>query len=118
MTSADLTKTLWDLANGVTAFAAVQALVFAYACAKKEVGDVLNRKAVKLAIAAMLALIGLAQGATVEWCRIHLCHLDPGHCDLYFEAGVGRIVLIGSLVILSILILYARQLFAGKPFKG
>jgi hypothetical protein len=118
MTSPELTKTLWDLANGITGFAAVQALVFAYACVRKEVGDVFNRKSVKAAIAVMVALIGLAQCLVVQWCQNHLCRLDPGHCDLYSEAGIGRIVLIGSLVILSILILYARQLFAGKPFDG
>jgi hypothetical protein len=116
MTSAELTKALWDLANGVTGFAAVQALVFAYACAKKEVGDIINRKAVKFAIAVMLATIALAQAAAVEWCRIHLTYLDPAHADLHFEAGIGRIVLIGGLAIFSIVILYARQLFAGKPF--
>jgi hypothetical protein len=116
MTSAELTKALWDLANGITGFAAVQALVFAYACAKKEVGDAINRKAMKLAIAVMLAAIGLAQVAAVEWCRIHLSYLDSSHADLYFEAGIGRAVLIGGLAIFSIVILYARQLFARKPF--
>lgn len=118
MISTELTKMIWELANAITGFAVVQGLVFAYACAKKEIGDVINRKSLKRAIAVMVALIGIAQCVAVEWCRIKLCDLDPGHCTLYSEAGLGRILCIGSLLVFSILILYARQLFSGKPFDG
>jgi hypothetical protein len=31
MSATELTKLVWDLANGITAFAVVQGLVFAYA---------------------------------------------------------------------------------------
>ena len=68
MTSAEMAKLLWDLANAITGFAVVQGLIFAYACAKKEVADVFNRKALKLAIAVMVTLIGAGQCAAVRWC--------------------------------------------------
>ena len=96
----------------------VQGLVFSYACAKKEVGDLINKKALRFAIAVMVVLIGVGQCAAVEWCRIELCGLDPEHCTVYSEAGLGRLLLIGSLGVFSILLLYARQLFARKPFDG
>jgi len=118
MTSAEMAKMLWDLANAITGFAAVQGLIFAYACAKKEVADLFNRKALKFAIAVMVTLIGAGQCAAVHWCRTMLCGLDPDHCRLHSEAGLGRILFICSLVVFSILILYARQLFARKPFDA
>lgn len=114
----ELTKLIWDLANGIAAFAVIQGLVFAYACAKKEVGDVLNRKALKLAIAVMLALIGTAQCLAIWWCGRRLCELDPAHCNLHYEVTFGRIACVGGLLVFSIIILYARQLFAHKPFDG
>jgi hypothetical protein len=118
MNSTELAGKLWDLANAITAFALVQGLVFAYACANKDVGNVLNRKALKAAIAVMIAMIGTAQCVAVEWCRSKLCHIDPAQCPVYSEAGEGRVLCIGSIAIFSILILYARQLFAKKPFDA
>lgn len=118
MSAAELTKLVWDLANGITAFAVVQGLVFAYACAKKEIGDLLNRKALKLAVAVMVALIGIGQCLAVCWCGAKLCSLDPDHCKLHSEATIGRILCVGGLLVFSIIILYARQLFARKPFDG
>lgn len=107
---------LWDLANSITAFAAVQGVVFSYACLKKETGDILNRKWLKLALAIMLSLIAVAQCVAVEWCRAKLCTLDVSHCQLQSEAAIGRILCIGSIAVFSILILYARQLFSRRPF--
>ena len=118
MTSAELSKLLWDLANAITAFAALQALVFAYTCAKKEVADAINRKGLKAVIAAMVALLGVAQCIAVEWCGAHLCKLDAANCSLYSEASLGRVVFIAALLIFVMLILYARQLFARKPFDA
>ena len=116
MTSADLSKVLWDLANQITAFAAVQALAFAYACAKKEIADAINRKALKVVIAAIVASIAIAQCVAVEWCRRRLCAVDPGNCDIYSDAGLGRIAFIVLLLVFSLLMLYARQIFSKKPF--
>lgn len=118
MPETELTKLIWDLANGIAAFAVIQGLVFAYACAKKEVGDVLNRKALKLAIAVMLVLIGTAQCAALWWCGRKLCELDPTHCNLHSDITFGRVVCVVGLLAFSILILYARQLFARKPFDS
>jgi hypothetical protein len=118
MTSGELAKTLWDLANAITGFAAVQGLIFSYACAKKETGDVLNRRRLKFAIAVMVAVIAAAQCAAVAWCRINLCRLDPEHCALHSEASAGRIFCIASIGVFSIIILYARQLFSKQPFDG
>jgi hypothetical protein len=118
LSGADLAKLLWDLANAITAFAVVQSLVFAYACAKKDIGDVLNRKALKLAIAVMVALIGIGQCLAVWWCGTELCTLDADHCNLHFEATIGRVCCIGGLLIFSIIILFARQLLARKPFDA
>ncbi len=118
MSASDLAKLVWDVANGITAFAVAQSLVFAYSCAKKEIGDVLNRKALKLAIAAMLALIAIVQCLAVWRCGVNLCELDPGHCELHSEVTFGRMLCVGGLLAFSIIILYARQLFAGKPFDG
>ena len=118
MPETELTKLIWDLANGIAAFAVVQGIVFAYACAKKEVGDVLNRKALKLAIVVMLVLIGTAQCAALWWCGRKLCELDPTHCNLHSDITFGRVVCVVGLLAFSILILYARQLFARKPFDS
>ncbi len=118
MSASDLAKLVWDVANGITAFAVVQGLVFAYSCAKKEIGDVLNRKALKLAVAAMLALIGIVQCLAVWWCGVNLCELDAGHCKLHSEMTLGRMLCVGGLLMFSIIILYARQIFASKPFDG
>jgi hypothetical protein len=117
VTEAELSKTLWDLANGVAGFAAVQGLIFAYACAKKETADVLNRKRLKFAIGVMVASIAVAQSAAIEWCRRSICVLDPHHCGLHSEASAGRILCIASIAIFSIVILYARQLFNKQPFN-
>jgi len=118
MTSSELAKVLWDLANGLTAFAVVQALVFAYACAKKETGDIINRRAIKLALAVMLVAVGIGQGLGVWWCGDQLCALDVRHCDVHTQATHGRIAFIAMSVAFSLLILYARQLLAHKPFDG
>jgi hypothetical protein len=118
VSAADLTKLMWDLANGITAFAVVQGLVFAYACAKKEIGDAINRKTTKLAIAAMVALIAIGQCVAVYWCGAKLCGLDPDHCELHSEVTTGRILCVVGLLAFSIIILYTRQLFAHIPFDG
>lgn len=88
MTSAELSKMLWDLSNSITAFAAVQGVLFANACVKKETGDVLNKKWLKLALGVMLALIALGQCGAVEWCRSKLCSLDVSSCQLHTEAAL------------------------------
>ncbi len=44
MTSMDLSKEFWDVANAITGFAVVQGLVSAYACAKQEIGDGINHR--------------------------------------------------------------------------
>jgi hypothetical protein len=118
MSAADLSKALWDLANAITASALLQALAFAYACAKKEVADVINRRSLKMTIAIMLAFLGVGQSIAIEWCRRHLCSIDQANCSLYFEASLGRVIFISALMVFSILILYARQLFARRPFDG
>ena len=117
MSTTELAKLVWELANGIAAFAVVQSLVFAYACAKKEVGDVLNRRPVKLALAVMLTLIGIGQCLAVWWCGTKLCELDPEHCGLQSEATFGRIACVAGLLVFSVVILYARQLFAHKLFN-
>ena len=114
----DLTKLIWDLANGIAAFAVVQGLLFAHACAKKEFGDVVNRKALKLAIAVMLVLIGTAQCTALWWCGRKLSELDPTHSNLHLDITLGRVVCVVGLMIFSILILYARQIFSRKPFDN
>ena len=116
MTPNELGSLIWHLANAVTAFAAVQGLVFAYACAKKEVADVLNRRALKRAIALMVGVIAIGQCLAVWWCGHKLCLLDAPHCALHNEATLGRVGCIVGLAVFSIVILYARQLFAHKPF--
>ena len=116
MTPSDLSKALWDLSNAITAFAAVQGVFLAYACAKKETGDILNKKRLKLAIAIIVVLMASAQCVAIEWCRRNLCAIDTPHCQLQSEAAAGRMLCIGCLAIFSIIILYARQLFAKKPF--
>ena len=118
MSASEITKLVWDLANGITAFAVVQGLVFAYACAKKEIGDAINRKTIKLAIAVMVVLIAIGQCMAVYWCGAKLCGLDPDHCELHWEVTAGRILCIVGLLAFSIIILYTRQLFARKPFDG
>ena len=118
MTSVELSKALWDLANSITAFAAIQGLVFVYACLKKETGDVLNKKRLKAAITAAIVFMAFAQCAAVEWCRSSLCGLDAAHCQIYSQASIWRSLCIGGIAVCGILILYARQLFAGQPFDG
>jgi uncharacterized membrane protein YbhN (UPF0104 family) len=118
MSAAELTRLVWDLANGITAFAVVQGLVFAYACAKKEIGDVMNRKTIKLAIAVMVALIAIGQCVALYWCGAKSCSLDPDHCELHSEVTIGRVLCVAGLLVFSIIILYTRQLFARKPFDG
>jgi len=116
MNDSDLAKLLWDLANAITAFAIVQSLLFAYACARPDVGNVINRKAVKLALALMITAIGVGQCIVVWWSGARLCVVDAAHCGLHWEATSGRIFCIAGLLGFSIVILYARQILAGKPF--
>ena len=118
MTDAELSKVIWDLANAMTAFSAAQAVVFTYACAKKETGDLLNKRRLKLAIAISIALICTVQGFVVYWCMGTLCALDANHCPLHREATVGRMLCIATAGSLSILILYARQLFSKHAFDS
>ena len=44
MTSMDLSKEFWGVANAISGFAIVQRLVSAYACAKQEIGDGINHR--------------------------------------------------------------------------
>lgn len=118
MTSVELSKALWDLANSITAFTAIQGLVFVYACLKKETGDILNKKRLKAAIAVAILVMAAAQCAAIEWCRTSLCALDIAHCQLYSQASVWRSICIIGIAVCSILVLYARQLFAKQPFYG
>jgi hypothetical protein len=116
MSGTEIGKLLWELANGITAFAVVQGLVFAYACAKKEIGDVINRRRIKLVVAVMVSLIAIGQCFALWWCGAKLCALDADHCGLHWEATVGRLFCVGGLLVFSIVILYARQLLAHRPF--
>lgn len=118
MTSVDLSKALWDLANSITAFAALQGLVFVYACAKREIGDLLNKKRLKAAIAIAIVLVSIAQSFAVAWCRSAQCELAVDYCEIYSEANIIRVVCLVGVGVCSILALYARQLFSRKPFDG
>jgi len=118
VSAADIAKLLWDAANAITSFSVVQALIFTYACAKKETADLLNRKLLKAAIAAMIVAITAMECVAIEWCRRHLCTLDAEHCALHAEATSGRLFLVVCTAVFSIVILYARQLFSKKPFAG
>jgi hypothetical protein len=118
MSDADLTKALWDLSNAIVAFTAVQGLLFAYACAKKETGDILNKKALKLVLAAVSIAITIGVCGAVAWCAHTQCVLDTSHCVIYRGAAGGRLLCVISIAIFNILILYARQLFSRQPFDA
>ena len=116
MSNAELTKSLWELANSITAFAAIQGLVFVYVCLKKETGDILNKKRLKMAIVIIILIMVAAQCLAVDWCRRTQCILDSIHCAIFIEAEVVRVACMIGIGACSILALYARQLFARKPF--
>lgn len=118
MTIVELSKALWDLSNSITAFAAIQGLVFVYACLKKESADILNKRRLKAAIAIAIVVMAFAQCAAIDWCRTTQCSLDAVHCTLYSEASIWRSLCIVGIAVCSILVLYARQLFAKQPFDG
>jgi hypothetical protein len=116
MSAAELTKSLWDFANSITAFAVIQGLVFVYSCLKKETGDVLNKRRLKAAIAIVIFPMIIAQCTVVDWCRRNQCLLDVSHCRIYTEASTVRIASLIGIGVSSMLALYARQLFSRKPF--
>ena len=116
MPDSDLVKSVWDIANTVVGFAVAQSLLFSYACAQKDVGDALNRKRIKAAIAIMLILIAALQSTVIAWCRGAMCALDAVHCTLYSEVNLGRHLINVSACLFALVILYTRQLFARKPF--
>jgi hypothetical protein len=118
MTDSEIIARLWDAANLITGFVAVQALAFTYACAGKEFGDAINTRAAKRTILVVMGAMSIGYCLAVAWCSFQEATLDPQHSRLYWHAAVGRSLFIVAITGFSFIVLYARQLFLKQPYRG
>jgi hypothetical protein len=117
MTPADMIAKLWEAQNVIAGFAAVQALAFSYACARKDFGDAINTRKAKLSILAIFSCMAAGYVGALAWAADHQASLDPTHSDIYWQAAAGRILFVLGMTSFWCLALYARQLFSKQPLR-
>lgn len=113
----EVAKSLWDAANAVTGFAALQTFAFIYACAQKEFSGKIARPTAKRFIAVAIWVSVLAYCGAVAWSADRGSDLagEKAYTRLCREAAFGRIVFLVGLGIVSTLALYARELLGSAP---
>ena len=109
---------LWQAANLITGFAAVQALAFSYACARKDFGDAINTRRAKRTIMWIFGLVSIGYCLAIAWCAYHQADLDPRHSTIFLQAAVGRVLFVIAITAFTFLILYARQIFSKQSLRG
>ena len=122
MDKTTISKNLWDAANLITGFAVVQTGTFAYACAKPEFSNIINKIEIKILISVIMLLITAILSYSAWWCskkQIELIEKSSEKIHLEIikiirQAAYGRIILIILLLIPIFLALFAKQ-FAGIP---
>lgn len=94
MSDAKIAENLWSLANGITAFAVLQALTFLYSFGNKDIRpELLNSKA-QCVIVPVTLLLAVLYSLAVWWCRWLAARFDKPHERVWNAITWGRIVCI------------------------
>jgi len=117
MSNTEIINHLWQAANLVTGFAAVQALAFSYACARKDFGDAINTRSAKRTIVWTFGLVSIGYCLAIAWCAYHQADLDPRHSAIFSQAAIGRVLFVLAITAFTFLMLYARQIFSKQRLR-